>query len=458
MISPEVLGLLLVVATAGIAFASYLLVRPADGLLLMFGIALLIERFPFHNVATAHPMVYDNLNATLGIGGLFINPVEIILGLVAAGWALRALVEPNQKLYIQTISLLGVAYGGWMVVSVLWGFVNGGNWKVALWILRPVVYFLSIAFLTFQILKTPSEVKRFVIVLVVCVTIKSFQIILRKFDLPPDLQAYGEHEDTGFALAAFWMAIGAVFLPIPKPLKWFLWLTLPILGLGIVYNDRRINLATGILGMMAIPLLQSRGRLWQLRTPLMLAGIVAFLYIVVGWFGPTNPVTAPVKGFKEGIRAEVYGDNTDNSSFYRKVERFNLRHTIRQNPVMGTGLGVKYLQIITLDQLSFEYFVYIPHNQVLLVHSATGTIGYTIFLLFFAALITQMTIYYRYLHVGWQRLLALVALLSIMNWLMVGYYDLQLFFYRNSMVMGILVALPAVLYRHQLLKEKEPEE
>ena len=148
--------------------------------------------------------------------------------------------------------------------------------------------------------------------------------------------------------------------------------------------------------------------------------------------------------------AEIRGENTDPSSWYRKVERYNLNHTIKANPILGTGLGVRYLQLIRLDQLSFGYAVYISHNQVLLVMSATWLIGFLIFNIFFATLMTQLTIYWRVLDVDWQRATALVGLISVMNWIVVGYYDMQLFFFRNSIFMGVVVAVPAALFRYQV--------
>lgn len=440
-------------AILGTAVCLFFVMRPVYGLYVLTATVLLIERYPFHGSLTAWPQAYDNLNVTLGVPGLFINPVEIMIGLVAIGWLIRKAARPDEKLYIQTVSILAVLYGGWMVFSVGWGFINGGNWKVALWILRPVVYLLTVSFLGFQLLRDKRHCRNLLWLTIICVTIKSAQIIFRKFTIDAELQAYGEHEETSFALYVAWMTLAAFFMPFPAKLRRALLIVSPVIILAIIFNDRRINLATGILGGAGILVMQSRETLKKYRGVLIAAACLGMLYLVAGWFGPTTPITAPVKGFKEGVRAEVFGDNTDHSSWYRKVERYNLRHTVRANPAFGTGLGVKYLQLIGLDQLSFEYFVYITHNQVLLVHSATGTVGFFLFLVFYVSLVTQNTIYFRFLRGGWERATALMALLSVMNWLVVAYYDMQLFFYRNSIAVAIFIAIPAALYRVQLQEQ-----
>lgn len=454
--APELLLAAIVALFGAAAVCTAIVMRPIIGLYLIFATVLLIERYPFHNTITQWGIVYDNLNTSAGIPGLFLNPVELLLGLMLVGVALRAIMHPGEGLRIQTVSFLGILYGGWMLFSVLWGLVNGGNWKVALWIVRPVFYFLTISFLSFQLIRRPQQAMVLLWIAIVCVTIKSLQIIIRKYTLGLELEAYGEHEDTSFALFVAWIGLSMLFLPFPKVPRRVIAVLLPIIVFGIICNDRRINIATGAIGAMMIFGLQSRAALWRRRMLIGTAAVFGFLYLVVGWFGPTTPITAPVKGFKQGIRAELLGENTDNSSWYRKVERFNLRHTVRSSPILGTGLGVRYKQIIRLDTLTFDHYVYITHNQVLLVHSTTGAIGYFLFLTFFTALSAQLAIYYRWLDEGWQRAIALAALLSILNWLCVAYYDLQLFFYRNSLFMGTIVGIPAALFRYRHLLPGAP--
>lgn len=448
-------------ALVGGLFLTLLAARPRRALFaFLFGV-LIFEHYPMaFSASTVCPEFYNNLNVTTGIGALKLNPIEIILGCVAFGAALAAFrrhADSGAPIVWPRIAFAGVLYAAWMVFAAAWGVVRGGDWKVALWIVRPVVYFVLSAALFYQLCRTPKHCAQVAAIILAATVIKSMQIIVRhNFSgiEKGSVEAYGSHEDTSFALWSVWFLINGFYQRGRGRLSLVLWGLLPILLLGVLFNDRRINIATMGLGIMFMVLLQQPRALARRRREIALIVGAGVLYLIVGWFGPKNAITAPAKGFKEGIRAEIFGDNTDNSSWYRKVERFNLRQTIRANPILGTGLGRRYLQPIPLDDLGFGYAVYISHNQVLLVHSATGSIGYFIFLSFFTLLVAQLAIYARALREPWQKATAICALMSVMNWLLVGYYDMQLFFFRNSIIVGAFVALPAALFRHQVFETR----
>lgn len=444
------LALLLIVGVMAALFGVLVLWQPRRSFLLLLLAVVLTEQYPMaFSSMTVFPELYNNLNVTLGIGALKVNPLELILALVGIGVLFRW-ISGRISLRLRFVHILGLLYGGWMIFAVIWGIVNQGNWKVALWILRPVIYFLGAALFTEMLVETPKQARRYAWMLMLATSFKAAQIAYRHLfaGIPKgSVEAYGAHECTSFQLWTMWVIIATWFIGKKRDRNHWLWLQVPILAAGIVFNERRINIATLVLGSGLLVLMQSPASLRRRAPEMKLLALGAAFYLIVGWFGPENPITAPVKGIKQGIRAEIYGENTDNSSQYRKIERYNLKHTIRQYPLLGTGLGVRYLQLIPLDDLGFEYAVYISHNQILLVHSATGSIGYFIFLLFYCALVTSLALQWRRLQSPWQRALALAGALSIMNWLLVGYYDMQLFFFRNSIVMGVIVGLPAALER-----------
>ncbi|MCX7020422.1 MAG: O-antigen ligase family protein [bacterium] len=452
----------LIAIVAGLA----IVLRPRVALMVLFALMLLCEHYPQTDpngnlVVTFLPALYDNFNITLGIPALKFNPIEVLLVFIFIGHVLQRLSRPHGAFRLGAVTIFGSIYFLWMVVSIVWGVVNQGNWKVALWILRPVFYFLLVSYLATHLLRRRRDCAVAVGILVVMCLVKAFQLIFRHglSGAPAGtVEAYAAHEETSFALYAAWFTIATFFLRYPPRYRNLLWAVFPIILLAIAWNERRVNYATFMIGIGIMFLLTSPQTIRRRLLILQIGVALAFIYVAFGWFGPTNALTSPIKGLKQGVHAELLKEDTDRSSFYRKAERYNLRHTIRANPIMGTGLGVRYLQLITLDKLNFGYAVYITHNQVLLVHSATGTIGYFIFLTFFVSLVAQLTIYWRLLEVPWQRATALCAVLSVTNWLVVGYYDLQLFFFRNSIVMGVIVAIPTALYRMKYLPRPLPRQ
>ncbi|MFW5830204.1 MAG: hypothetical protein ACOCXA_08080 [Planctomycetota bacterium] len=401
-------------------------------------------------------VVYDNFNKSLGIPGLVINPPEILLSLISLGWLLQALAGKLPGRPLRFVSILGIAWFCVVAFAGLWGYQSGGSGKIGLWLLRPVAYFLLTGFLTYQLVRTPQQAKWLLMVVLVCIGIRTIGTVVQWWTHRLDAggwERYAAHEDTSIALYLFWIAFGAFFMSVPQRLRTVLYVVAPIALLAIIFNDRRVNFGTMLIGCVLIGLAMPRRGLARRANYLLIGGLVFMLYLGVAMFGPDNALTRPVRGLKTALVTEVRGRFTDTSSEYRKWERYDLIQTIRAYPLLGAGLGVEYLQPIPLPDLGFQYYVYIPHNQVLGTHALMGPHAYFILLFFFFVLFTQLLTYHRRLEVDWHRLLALAAAASVVNWLIVGYYDMQLFYFRNSIFMGAVVALPAALMQWQAEQE-----
>lgn len=400
----------------------------------------------------ARPEFYNNLSITLGIGVLLFNPIEIFLALLGLGWLVRAVSGRLPGRPLLAVSWLALAWLGVVVLAAWWGVQQGGNGKIGLWILRPVVYFLALGFLTYQLVRGPRQVVWLLGAMLGAIAVKAVVTCWmwygHRYDVR-DWECYVSHEDTSFALYALWIVWAGFLLGISERWQRLLLWAVPLLLCAVVFNDRRINFFTLVLGLglvaVSVPwsALVRRG-LWLSAGALLFA-----LYVGVSVISPENAVTRPVKGIITGLQSEAKGKNTDSSSEFRKLERYDLHATIRAYPELGAGLGVKYLQPIPLPKLTFEYMVYIPHNQVLMTHAMMGPAAYFILLFFYLVLFGQLLSFYRRLRTPWHRCLALAAAASVMNWMIVGYYDMQLFFFRNSLFVGVVVALPACLMRWQ---------
>ena len=400
----------------------------------------------------ARPEFYNNLSLTLGIGALLLNPIEILLALLGLGWLVRAVAGRLPGRPLLAVSWLGLAWLVAVLISAWWGVEQGGNGKIGLWILRPVVYFLAAGFLTYQLVRGPRQVAWILGTLLGAVAVKAavtcWLWYVHRHDAT-EWECYVSHEDTSFVLYALWIAWAGFLLGCTERWQRLLLWAVPLLLCAVVFNDRRINFVTLVLGLglvaVAVPWSAAvRRGLW-----LSAGAVLMVLYIGVSIFGPENSGTRPVKGIMTGLKSEGAGKNTDSSSEFRKLERFDLHATIRAYPVMGAGLGIRYLQPIPLPPLTFDYMVYIPHNQVLMTHAMMGPAAYFLLLFFYLALFGQLLSFHRRLRTPWHRCLALAAAASVLNWLIVGYYDMQLFFFRNSLFVGVAVALPACLMRWQ---------
>lgn len=446
---------ILLVLIGGLALTAAsvaLLRRPIIIIAITLISVLLFDHFPIGAPsAFIRPELYDNFNKTLNIGGLFINPVEILLMLLSAGWLTQAVSGRLPGRPLLAVSILGITWAIAVAFAAWWGLANGGNGKIGLWILRPVIYFLGFGFLTYQVVRTPRQVAWLFGCIFAAIVIKSCVTILLWWHYhADDLECYVSHEDTSFCLYILWVMIAAFFLRPELSHRWRMTaLLIPIIILAVIFNDRRINFLTLVLGTGLILAAVPKDSLIRRGMWMGGAAIGIVIYVLLSIVGPENSITRPVKGIMSGLQSEVANKNTDTSSQYRKFERYDLNSTIRAYPTLGAGLGVKYLQPIKLPKLSFEYSVYIAHNQIVMTHALMGPCAYFILLFFYMVLFAQLLNFYRCLRNPWHQCLALAAAASVANWLIIGYYDMQLFFFRNSIIVGIFVALPACLMRWQ---------
>lgn len=431
--------------------------RPLLGVFVLLAQTILFDQFCMGPVSILwRPELYNNFNLTLGISQLVFNPPEVVIVLMAVGWLIQATAGRLPGRPLMAVSALGALWMLMVCIAVWWGAVNGGNVKIGLWVLRPVFYFLALGFFTYQLVRSERQVNWMLGVILATVAIKSVATCLLwgiHHRDGVDWECYVSHEDTSFCLYPLWLALGVFFLGTSRRLQITLYALVPVIAAAVMFNDRRINFVTLILGSALILLAMPRGALTRRGVFIFAGAIGVLLYIAVSLMGPKNAVTEPVKGIVSGLQSEVANQNTDSSSQYRKLERYDLLHTVRAYPILGTGLGIRYLQPIELPRLPFEYYVYINHNQILMTHALMGPVAYGVLMLFYLTLFAVLLSYYRQLKDPWHRVLSLAAAASVANWLIVGYYDMQLFFFRNSIFIGVVVALPAALMRMQEFRE-----
>ena len=438
---------------AALAMAWQLVRRPLLALGLVIVATTLFDHYLVGPKSPLHvPEFYDNLSVSLGVSALLLNPVEILLAILGLGWLVRAVAGRLPGRPLLAVSWLALAWLGVVLLAIWWGVANGGNGKIGLWILRPTVYFLAMAFLTYQLVRGPRQVLWLLYLLLGAIAVKALATcwlwLAHRHDTK-EWECYVGHEDTSFVLYALWLAWGGFLLGVSGRWMRLLLLAVPLLLCAVVFNDRRINFVTLVLGSALVFAAAPWSAIVRRGLWLGAGAVLVLLYLGVSVVGPENAATRPVKGILTGLQSEVKGEKTDDSSEYRKLERYNLLATIRAFPELGAGLGVKYLQPKELPRLPFEYYVYIPHNQVLGTHALMGPVAYLILLFFYLVLFGQLLNFHRRLREPWHRCLALAGAATVLNWLVVGYYDMQLFFFRNSLFVGVVVALPACLMRWQ---------
>jgi O-antigen ligase len=154
-------------------------------------------------------------------------------------------------------------------------------------------------------------------------------------------------------------------------------LILPLLGWGMVANDRRL-VWVEVAAALVVYFWASRHSRANRRITRLLIGLSPFIlvYCLAGWNSQSG-VFAPVQALRS---TGVFGqdEQVDGSTLYRDTENYNLMRTMRSAPLFGIGFGQPFHEEIRLPDISFfEEYQYFPHNSILGLWAFTGAIGFT---------------------------------------------------------------------------------
>jgi hypothetical protein len=148
---------------------------------------------------------------------------------------------------------------------------------------------------------------------------------------------------------------------------------LPLLLAAMVANNRRIAWVEVAATMVTLYYVSRPTRLKRLITRSMLLALpLVVAYVAVGWNSNASIFT-PVRVFRS-----VQDSDVDGSTLFRDLENYNLLYTLRENPIIGTGFGQPFAEVVTTPDISFfKEYLYMPHNSVLGLWCFTGLLGFT---------------------------------------------------------------------------------
>jgi len=438
-----------------VTFVFLLVQRLEIGVYVLLAAVMVLDQFLVGGIPSSFAMqaikFYMNLSFVTHIGALVFNPVELLLGMLVAIWFFRATV--TREWHLHRVPNMGIALLFLLMLVFFTGYGllrGGGNWKAALWEIRPLYYLCAMYFLVTQLIRTPKQVRVCVWIIIAGLAIRGFQGCWRYFiTLHRDLghlRAILGHEDSLFFITGFVLLAALAFLGYRgRERKVLAWTAIPNL-IAFVFNQRRVTFGVlGLcLGLVVAMLPRERFRL-ALRVIIPSILLLA-MYTAIFWNG-TGTSAMPAQKIKS-IFVKQEGSEDESSSQWRKMELINLRATISAYP-QGIGFGQKYLVIVPYADIGdiFPLWNYIPHCAIYWVWVKTGFAGFTVFWLFFGVAITQAMIDYRAMRDPFFKAVALMVMLFIVGQVIVAYYDLQITYYRNMIYLGTAMALGAIVRR-----------
>lgn len=431
------------------------------GFYLFVGMVLIFDQLfvPGFDPITLQVMYFRNLKEISYLpqfSAAVVNPMELQLFLIILVWFLFSCFKKDLRL--NRIPMWGfyllfyLMLGGWAV----YGMKHGGDFMPMLWELRALFYLGIVYALVPQIIQTRQQLRNLAWVIILAISVKAAQACERfiylgfGFGGRPTLTT---HEDPLFMLYLVILLISfAIFGVKSKQRRALLWL-LPMLLMGFFAGQRRATYAAIIPMLIAfvtiIPAAQ-RKLFLKTMTPIL---IVIAVYFVIFWNSDTK-LASPVKLVKSGMTTskETSGEHYY-SNLYREIEKYDLAVTTQQHPLIGIGFGNKYEQPLYLVPIDFSLRDYIPHNEILWIVVKTGGVGFAIFWLFFNSYACSAASVLRRLRDPYLRALCALPVVAIVGQMVVSYYDLQLTFYRNMVLLGTIMGMLSSI---ELINKYEP--
>lgn len=443
-------GLALIVAVS-IVIATYY--RADAGFFIFFGMVLLFDQYlnpqPGGVPITAKVGYFLNLKQNpflppFSAGTM--NPLEIQLVFIILAWFIAVSSRKSTRFQGVRYWFFALLFFFAILFSELRGLKAGGNLLPSLWEIRALIYFLLLYFLVPQIIQTRKQVNVLLWIFLVMVTVKAFQGALRFALLGFSFHGYlalTNHEDPLF-IGDLLMLTMAFFMfgAKVKQRSAVIWL-LPILLLGFYAGQRRAAYAAIIISVAVFVLMlttEEKAKFFRKSLPVL---IFLTIYTAAFW-NSKSKAGAPVELIKSGFfynKKEAGGRYWSNLG--REFERYDLAATVQSSPIIGIGFGRKYLQPLNLSAVIGPWSLrdWIGHDQILWLLANMGAIGFFVFWVLIDSLLFEAGRLGRNLKDPFLRAIAFMILLAIVGQIVVSYFDLQLTYYRNMVVLGTLCGL-----------------
>ena len=430
---------------------------PAGGIVLLAATALLFEQFPLGIADRATEMVplFKSFSASAGLGGLYVNPVEVMMSTILLTWVVRSTVEGRLSLprgqLAAGVGLMALA----VAMAEIHGLASGGDFKISLWEVRPWLY-LSLMYLLAAELTTKRALLTGILwTLVVTGGLKGVQAIYRYIvlrDAFPKPETLLEHEEAVFFGLLLVLTLLLWLFNVRGRLRTVATLLAPLVLFANMVNQRRtawIVLGVGIAVALALTWLRFPERRRSVNIAAVVLVLASAAYLPLFW-NSTNAVGEPAQAVKSAISP---GQRDQSSDLYRVYENYNLGVEIRQTTPLGAGFGRELVNTVHLPNLSKgdAFILYIPHNQILYIWLRTGIPGALAFWFLIGAAVVSAGRLARVRDPEYSLFGALVVC-ALSAYLIEGWYDQGLTSFRVAILMGCL--LGSVEAAHRLTRQQ----
>jgi hypothetical protein len=385
-------------------------------------------------------VLLDHLNTvdrSLGmLSSLSFSGMDVLFGVLfliilyrkSSGSKIDLVGRVTTPLPLVQLAFVSLASAGFAWIS---GLVRGGDMSMSLWQLYCVLY-LPIIFLLFQYsLRGPKDHESLARVILAAATYKCllavYVVTTVTLPMDPDTGStrppYATAHADSMLFAAGFVIIVALLLEkaVPKATRYAA-VFLPVLVAGTLANNRRLAWVQVALVFAVVYLISRDSPLKKkLRRALLWSSPGIAFYIMAGWNSMYGNLFKPVRMIRSIVDAR-----SDASSLWREYENVNIIATFRLHPLIGTGYGHPYEEIVVLPAVDYSLEKFVPHNSLLALWCYCGYVGYAgITMLWVAGVYFAMRSYY-FGTTAQHRAAAMVSFGFVLIYMMQAWGDLGL--------------------------------
>jgi hypothetical protein len=421
------------------------------GFYVFIGAVLALDQFPIPGIETITSKIpyFQNLKEISGLQTVsfaVVSPLELHFFFIFLLWIVLLAVKKDIVVNHVPVWWSALLFFCAIMIPLIYGMWVGGDFLVALWEIRALIYFLVLYFFVPQIIQTRRQVEILMWVVIAAISFKALQGCQRFIEFGfsfAGLPTLTNHEDPVFIGTLFIFLFGlSLFGVLTKQRRILKWLVLPLI-LGFVVGQRRAAYGAFIASTIAFLVLVPKKKLLKYVKFIVPAVFVFLIYLAVFW-NSEGRLGSPIKLLKTSLASEQE-EAADRyySNLYREYERYDLARTVQRSPLKGIGFGNMYDQPIWLESMPMFFTLrdYIPHNEFLWLLVKMGTLGFFTFCLFFTSYVFYGSSLFATLQDPYLKAVCGVALTVGISQIFVSYFDLQLTYYRNMIYFGTMMGL-----------------